>query len=130
METTSQRIAWIIDNKCDGNRSKFARAINITPSYAAQLYANEREPSDRTISDVCRVFNVNKQWLLYGTGVKFMPSAEEDTAYINELLNDLDNPFYDIIKAILKSYMEASPAERDSLRSFAQRLRENKEGRD
>ena len=85
----------VIDNKCDGNRSKFARAINITPSYAAQLYANEREPSDRTISDVCRVFNVNKQWLLYGTGVKFMPSAEEDTAYINDLLSDLENPLYD-----------------------------------
>lgn len=132
METASQRIAWIIDNKCDGNRSKFARAINITPSYAAQLYANEREPSDRTISDVCRVFNVNKQWLLYGTGVKFMPSAEEDTAYINDLLSDLENPLYDTIKAILKAYAECSPEDKAVLKNFAKSFSDKikKESRD
>ena len=58
MNTIEKRITYIVDTKCGGNRSKFARAINVTPAYAAQLYAGDRLPSDRTISDICREFGV------------------------------------------------------------------------
>lgn len=68
METVSNRIARIIDEKCAGNRSKFARQVNITPAYAAQIYSGERTPSDRTISDICREFRVNENWLRTGEG--------------------------------------------------------------
>ena len=111
-------------------QAEFADKLGLTKNFISLLENGNRIPSDRTISDICREFRVNEKWLRTGEGPMYLPEADDDTAYINELLNDLDNPFYDIIRAILKSYMEANPAERDSLRSFAQRLRENKEGRD
>lgn len=73
MNTIEKRITYIVDTKCGGNRSKFARAINVTPAYAAQLYAGDRLPSDRTISDICREFGVDKVWLETGAGEPFKP---------------------------------------------------------
>lgn len=77
MENINSRIAWIIDEFCNGNRSKFARAVNITPAFAAQLYANERIPSDRTISDICREFGVNRVWLETGVGDPLQPRDKQ-----------------------------------------------------
>ena len=68
MENINSRIAYLIDTKCGGNKSAFARKVNITPAYAAQLYCGAREPSDRTISDICREFDVNEVWLRTGEG--------------------------------------------------------------
>lgn len=124
METICQRIAWIIDEKCSGNRSKFARAINVTPSYAAQLYANEREPSDRTISDVCRVFGINKQWLLYGTGKRFLPTVDEDAELLDRFMEELDNPMRDTILAVIKTYMELEQKDKEVLKNYAKSLSE------
>lgn len=78
MDKTWERIAWIIDEKCGGNRSKFARAIGITPAFAAQLYDGTRIPSDRTISDICREFNVNEVWLRTGEGEPFKEESREE----------------------------------------------------
>lgn len=73
MNTISDRIRIIIDELCGGNRSKFAREINVSAQFAAQLYDGSRIPSDRTISDVCRVFNINEPWLRNGTGRRQPP---------------------------------------------------------
>lgn len=73
MDTIGNRITFIIDQKCGGNRSKFARSVNITPAYAAQLYAGDRIPSDRTIADICREFGVDRIWLETGAGEPFKP---------------------------------------------------------
>lgn len=68
MDTVAQRIAKLVDDQCAGNKSDFARKINITPAYASQLCIGSRAPSDRTISDICREFHVNENWLRYGIG--------------------------------------------------------------
>ena len=78
METVNSRIARIIDERCDGNRSKFARTVNITPAYAAQIYSGERTPSDRTIADICREFGVNRVWLETGVGDPFKPKDKQE----------------------------------------------------
>ena len=79
METVNQRIAWLIAEKYDGNRSKFAREVGITPAYAAQIYSGERVPSDRTIADISRQCDVDRIWLETGVGEPFRePSPEEE----------------------------------------------------
>lgn len=78
MDKNLERIAWIIDEKCGGNRSKFARAIGITPAFAAQLYDGTRIPSDRTISDICREFGVNEIWLRTGEGEPFQEETRQE----------------------------------------------------
>lgn len=78
MENVNQRIAWLIGEKYDGNRSKFAREVGITPAYAAQIYSGERIPSDRTISDISRECGVDRVWLETGVGEPFRPRTKEE----------------------------------------------------
>lgn len=111
-------------------QAEFAEKLGLTKNFISLLENGNRIPSDRTISDICREFRVNEKWLRTGEGPMYMPEADDDTAYINELLSDLDNPFYEIIKAILKSYNEGTPAEKEALKSFSLRLKGKKESRD
>ena len=45
-------------------------------------------PSDRTITDICREFNVNETWLRTGEGEMFRKQSREDelAAYMDSLL--------------------------------------------
>ena len=59
LETISQRIIKIV-NALGGNKSEFARRINLTPAYISKLDKKpDMIPSDRTITDICREFNVS-----------------------------------------------------------------------
>lgn len=78
MEPINVRIAKVIDGKYNKNKSAFARDIGITPAYAAQLYAGQRDPSDRTIADICRVCGVDEIWLRTGTGEMFAPKTRRE----------------------------------------------------
>ena len=78
MKTINDRIAQLIDEKCEGNKSAFARRLNITPAYAAQLYSGAREPSDRTISDICREFCCDEVWLRTGGGDPFRQETRQE----------------------------------------------------
>lgn len=78
MEPINVRIAKVIDSKYNKNKSAFARDIGITPAYAAQLYAGQRAPSERTISDICRVCGVDEIWLRTGTGDMDAPKTRRE----------------------------------------------------
>ena len=95
MPRISERIAKVVDEKCRGNKSAFAREINITPAFAAQLYTGQREPSDRTIADICRVFGVSELWLRTGEGDLLVKRTmnQELGVMINALLSESDESF-------------------------------------
>lgn len=127
----NKRIA-LIRKESGLNQQDFADKIGLTKNYVSLMETGARNPSDRTISDICREFNVNPDWLRTGDGAMYIPAPEEDTAYINDLLSEYDNPFYETIKAILRTYAESSPEDQKALKSFAQRFanKMQKENRD
>lgn len=47
-------------------------------------------PSDRTIADICRIYNVDEVWLRTGVGEMFRPRSREDeiAAFFGDVLND------------------------------------------
>lgn len=49
-------------------QAEFAESINLSRNYVAMIEIGQREPSDRTISDICRVFGVDEVWLRTGEG--------------------------------------------------------------
>lgn len=57
-------------------QSQFAKAINVSRSYVSYLECGEREPSDRTVSDIARVCSVNETWLRTGEG-SMKPEKED-----------------------------------------------------
>lgn len=56
-------------------QQQFAESINVSRNYIGLIEIGQREPSDRTISDICREFNVNEKWLRTGEGSMFVPKT-------------------------------------------------------
>lgn len=86
MEPMYERIAEI--SKESGlNKTEFGQKIGISQSMASLICLGKANPSDRTISDICRVFRVNEDWLRSGTGEKYRkkPRAEELAEIFAEL---------------------------------------------
>lgn len=78
METINARIAEIIAES-GMSKTEFARRVNVSQSHVSRMVSGETGVSDRTISDICRVFRVNEDWLRNGTGEKYRkkPRSEE-----------------------------------------------------
>lgn len=111
METMNSRIAQIIDTQCRGNKSAFAREVGITPAYAAQLYSGQREPSDRTIADICRIFGVNPVWLKTGIGEPFAPQSRESriTDILSKAIDGASTSRDRLIRALARLPDDAFP---------------------
>jgi len=45
------------------SQEKFAQKLNLSRNFINQIEAGKKNPSDRTILDICREFNVNEEWL-------------------------------------------------------------------
>ena len=87
------------------------------------LEKGERVPSDRTISDICREFNVNEDWLRTGNGYMYVEVEDETAAIVSDLLEE-NNPMYEIIKGIMKTYQKLDLKSQKTITDFAKELLE------
>ena len=62
-------------------QSQFSEIIGLSRNYIALIEIGERVPSDRTISDICREFNVNEEWLRTGEGEMFKPKSRNEELF-------------------------------------------------
>lgn len=115
MKTVNERIVFLIDSECGGNKSAFARKVNITPAYAAQIYKMERVPSDRTISDICRIFDIQEDWLRYG--LEPMRAAKTREEEIAELVGSALSGSGDFKKAVIRMICSRTDEELKTLES-------------
>lgn len=71
------------------NKTEFARKINVSQAYVSQLCSGTKTPSDRTIADICREFDVNEYWLRTGEGDMFIQRSRGDqiSAFVSDILN-------------------------------------------
>ncbi len=77
MEHLSERIVELI--KALGiKKTVFARTLNVSQAFVSQLCSGERVPSDRTIADICREFDVSEEWLRTGTGPMFVEKTRDE----------------------------------------------------
>lgn len=86
-------------------QEQFASKIGLTRNYVAKIEIGNREPSDRTISDICREFGVNETWLRTGAGEPFMPPSrsEEMGRLVKSLMADKPEAFRTrLITALLR----------------------------
>ena len=121
MPEISERIAKVVDENCRGNKSAFARAINITPAFAAQLYTGQREPSERTIADICRVFGVSKLWLDTGEGEMYVKRDlnQEIGMMVTALMKDADASFR---KRFIAALLQVPPDGWNAIEEFVNKL--------
>ncbi|MBO5837293.1 MAG: helix-turn-helix transcriptional regulator [Oscillospiraceae bacterium] len=60
------------------NQQEFAAKIGLTKNFISLLETGDRKPSDRTISDICREFGVDRIWLETGAGEPFKPVDRDE----------------------------------------------------
>lgn len=78
----NERISYIIKS-LGIKKVEFASALNLSGAMISKLCSGDGAPSDRTIADICRIFNVNEAWLRTGIGEPFIQlSREEEIASI------------------------------------------------
>ena len=82
-------------------KTAFADKINVSQSFVSQLCYGASQPSDRTVANICREFNVSETWLRTGEGEMFIQLNEDQE--LLEVLADLqvdeDNPVRDLLIA-------------------------------
>ncbi len=109
METVSQRITHIVESE-KLTKTAFANSINISQPYLSQICSGQREPSDRTISDICRVYGINEVWLRTGVGEMKLPlSQNEQLAKIFADVQVSDDERARLVKAFASLPQEAYP---------------------
>ena len=71
-------------------RKAFAERLSLTENFIYFLETGSRDPSPRTISDICRTFNVNEHWLRTGDGIPYNPATpdEELSKFFAEVMSD------------------------------------------
>ena len=102
---------------------RFAERINIDQSYVTQLTSGKRNPSDRTISDICREFNVREEWLRNGSGEMFLDFTEDEFAKAAAMLsNDA------FVRSLIVEYWKLDDDSKKLFRDFIHRLSDNMRG--
>lgn len=76
-------------------QDQFAKRIGLSRNYIAMIEIGQREPSDRTIGDICREFNVSEHWLREGVGDVFRERTDkaENIARFAAIMEDSDESF-------------------------------------
>lgn len=73
----NNRISHVI-NLLGIKKVDFAERLGISAAYVSQVCSGDRTPSDRTISDICRIFNVDRAWLETGHGEPFRQQSRDE----------------------------------------------------
>lgn len=70
------------------SQAKFADKINLGSTAISNIEAGIRNPSERTIIDICREYNVNERWLRFGEGDEIFAPVDREIE-IGALLADV-----------------------------------------
>lgn len=106
------------------SQQKFADKLGIARGNIAAYEVGKNSPSDAAVSLICSKFNVNKDWLLTGKGDMYDVPEDEVADVVSDLLEE-DNPFYDLIIGIMKTYQQLDPKSQDALNTFGKALLDN-----
>ena len=100
MDTINERIARCI--VITGlTKTAFAKRINLSQPHISKITLGDSVPSDRTILDICREFNISETWLRTGEGEMFTNTPETLAEKLSREYG-LDNLGRQIMAAYLK----------------------------
>lgn len=128
MNTINDRIAYLIKD-LGITKTKFAETINLSQPFVSAVCSGSKMPSDRTISDICREFNVSLAWLEDGEGEMYVQrSANEELALlVTDIMSDADDSFR---KRFLSLLMALPPEDWIKIEHFVDSLQKNNLSKD
>ena len=128
MSTINERIAYLIKD-LGITKTKFAETINLSQPFVSAVCSGSKTPSDRTISDICREFNVSLAWLEDGVGEMYVQrSANEELALlVTDIMSDADDSFR---KRFISLLMALPPEDWIKIEHFVDSLQKNNLSKD
>lgn len=108
MDTINQRIDFLIKD-LGVTKTKFAESIHVSSQFISSLCSGAKQPSDRTVSDICREYGVSLAWLEDGVGEMYVQRSmnEELGLMVATLMGEADESFR---KRFISAMMELPPA--------------------
>lgn len=99
---------------------KFGQPLGLKKSGLSLIENGINNVSEQLIKSICREYSVDEDWLRTGNGDKmFSLELDEDAVLVESLLNDVDNPVYELIKKFMKLYSSLDKTERAVLQKLA-----------
>lgn len=105
----------------DKTQLEFANSLGLTRNYIAMIEIGQREPSDRTIADICRIFNINEDWLRTGEGEMQTPISR-DSALADFMGDVMKGEDADFRRRLVTALSQLDTAEWELLASVARKL--------
>jgi transcriptional regulator with XRE-family HTH domain len=98
---------------------QFGKRISISKVSVSRLESGINNPSDQTISLICKEFNINEEWLRYGTG-SMIPHFDDTTEYMKacEELGITDPT----IRRIILNYSKFNAREKEVFWDYVHKL--------
>lgn len=62
----NERIKTLRKELLHMTQEEFSTKIGLSRNFIAQIESGTKTPSNRTISDICRIFDINEDWIRYG----------------------------------------------------------------
>lgn len=109
-------------------QQEFSDRLGTTRSNIAGYETAKRSPSNAAISLICEKFDVNEEWLRNGTGEMFKehPLEDEIGYYVEDLLDYDDNPLYDLIIDMMKTYQGLDEKSKEVVKDFFGKLQSSR----
>lgn len=92
-------------------QEEFAKKLGLSRNYIWMIENGQRVPPDRTIADICRVFNVNEVWLRTGIGEPFAQQSNEEkiAAILSQAIGGASTSRDRLIRALARLPEDAFP---------------------
>ncbi len=102
-------------------QAEFAQRIGVSRPFVSELCSGAKNPSDRTIADICREFGVNEHWLRTGEGDMFVnPSREEEVMRFAATV--IRNPSSEFQRQALSLLAKLTPEQWQLMEQMARKL--------
>lgn len=93
-----------IRKDCNNSQEKFASRLGLSRNFINQVENRKKNVSDRTISDICREFNIREEWLRYGTGEMFEDFSKEEmvVSLLGKVFTDNESEIYNFKLSVFR----------------------------
>ena len=106
-------------------QDEFAEKMGISKNYVSLIENGKKIPGDRLTSDICRIFDINKDWLLTGNGEPTIKRTrnQEIASFMNDVM---ELPDEDFKKRLIEALSKLNESQWETLAEISENLREGK----
>lgn len=107
------------------SQSEFADMLDLKRNSISLIELGKRNPSDRTINDICKEFSVNEHWLRTGEGEPYIKGSEDELAeLVGRLYKDKGSMRYKMSLELCRAMEKMTDEQLKGFGEFVKRLAE------